>query len=83
MTIWPQMSLPLAEDCTYTLTSPYQVNGDSSDYPYDADGYGPVGLPPISTIITIIGNGATIERSSGSNFRWWGCLLLLRQRWNC
>ncbi|MDM8566628.1 fibronectin type III domain-containing protein [Candidatus Halobeggiatoa sp. HSG11] len=42
---------------TYTLTS---VNDA------DPDGYGPVGLPPIASSITIEGNGGTITRGSGT-----------------
>ena len=51
----------LASGCLYYLTS-----ADQSD----PDGYGPTGLPTITTTLTISGNGAAIQRSSfGSNFR--------------
>jgi len=38
---------------TYTLSAVHEA---------DPDGYGPVGLPPVSSVITIQGNGATIAR---------------------
>jgi len=47
----------LAAGCTYTLTA------------VDNDTDGPNGLPSIYTKITINGNGATITRSSASDFR--------------
>lgn len=49
--------LVLAPGCTYSLTSINQA---------DPDGYGPVGLPPITSQITIQGNGATIRRDGGT-----------------
>ncbi|WP_236061738.1 hypothetical protein [Actinacidiphila acididurans] len=45
-------TLALAPFCTYTLTS---AHGSASD--------GPVGLPPVTTPITLLGMGVTIERS--------------------
>jgi uncharacterized repeat protein (TIGR01451 family) len=50
-------TINLQAGCTYTLTAPYAA---------DPDGYGPVGLPPITSPITLAGNGATITRSSGA-----------------
>ena len=51
-------TITLTAGCTYTLTAP-------NNY-----WYGPTGLPPITSIITINGNGATILRNtSSSNFR--------------
>jgi predicted outer membrane repeat protein len=48
-------TINLAADCTYTLTDgPFSANGDN-------------GLPSITSEITIHGNGATIERSSGGD----------------
>ena len=49
--------LVLASGCTYSLTAANQA---------DPDGYGPVGLPPITSTLTIQGNGATIRRDSGT-----------------
>ncbi len=52
--------IELAGQCTYTLNQP------------DNFWYGPNGLPPISSEITIVGNGATIERNGAAgtpNFR--------------
>ena len=51
-------TITLTAGCTYTLTAP-------NNY-----WYGPTGLPPITSIITINGNGATILRNTSStNFR--------------
>ncbi len=47
--------LILEAGCTYGLTASNQT---------DPDGYGPVGLPPIVSPMTIQGNGATIQRDS-------------------
>ncbi len=52
--------LGLATDCTYSLSAAAAA---------DPDGYGPVGLPPISTDITIIGYNATLIRTGASPFR--------------
>ncbi|HNT77417.1 MAG TPA: hypothetical protein PKH77_20580, partial [Anaerolineae bacterium] len=49
--------LILEAGCTYSLTASNQT---------DPDGYGPVGLPPIVSPMTIQGNGATIQRDSGT-----------------
>src|SRR5690348_4802406 len=45
-------SIALKAGCTYTLTAP------------DNFWYGPTGLPPIASDLTLEGNGAIIERSS-------------------
>jgi uncharacterized repeat protein (TIGR01451 family) len=50
----------LETGCTYTLSSANAA---------DPDGYGPVGLPPITSNIAIQGNGATITRSGSDPFR--------------
>jgi len=44
-------------DSTYSLTDAYAA---------DPDGYGPTGLPAITSDITIAGNGATITRGGGT-----------------
>lgn len=49
-------TIQLGRNCVYTLTRP------------DNNWYGPNGLPPIASEITIEGNGATIERSRFSRF---------------
>ena len=47
-------TITLAPDCTYSLTTYVDFNPDD---------YGPVGLPPVDSDITIVGNGAIIERA--------------------
>ncbi|MBN1933761.1 MAG: hypothetical protein JW934_03800, partial [Anaerolineae bacterium] len=46
--------------CTYLFTNAYAA---------DPDGYGPVALPPITSDITIEGNGAVLNRSGSNVFR--------------
>ena len=55
--------IELAPDCTYALSSPYVSLGLAGNY---ASWYGPSGLPAIASDITVVGNGATIERSSAA-----------------
>lgn len=47
----------LPAGCTYDFSNAYAA---------DPDGYGPVALPPISSDITIEGNGATLNRSGST-----------------
>ena len=53
-------TITLASGCVYLFTSPY-ANTGSQDL---ADWYGPAALPAIAAPITIVGNGATIGRST-------------------
>jgi hypothetical protein len=55
--------IELAPDCTYALSSPYVSLGLAGNY---ASWYGPSGLPAIASDIVVVGNGATIERSSAA-----------------
>jgi len=55
-------TITLAAGCAYTFHSPY-ANAASQDL---ADWYGPAALPAIAAPITIVGNGATIARSTVS-----------------
>ncbi|MCP4542039.1 MAG: DUF11 domain-containing protein, partial [Chloroflexi bacterium] len=50
-------TLVLSVGCVYNLTTTHTA---------DPDGYGPIGLPEIDKTLTISGNGATIQRSSGT-----------------
>ena len=50
-------TITLAPDCTYSLTTYVDFNPDD---------YGPVGLPPVDSDITIVGNGAIIERAGNA-----------------
>ncbi len=52
------VTLVLAKGADYVLTAP----DDSGANPEDHNWYGPDGLPAIDNNITLIGNGATIER---------------------
>ncbi len=49
--------IELAPGCTYTYTGAYASAGDNYD-----SWYGPAALPAIASPITIVGNGATIQR---------------------
>ena len=53
-------TIDLDDDCTYNLTAAYAA---------DPDGYGPVGLPPITTPITLLGSNTTITRNATAAFR--------------
>ncbi len=53
-------TIVLMDNCTYDLTAAYAA---------DPDGYGPVGLPPITTTVTLVGSNATITRSGTVPFR--------------
>ena len=53
-------TINLDANCSYNLTSIYAA---------DPDGYGPVGLPPISTPITLVGNNSSITRNATEAFR--------------
>ncbi len=53
-------TITLDPDCTVQLTAAYAA---------DPDGYGPVGLPPITTPVTLVGSGTTIARNTTAAFR--------------
>jgi len=53
-------TITLTSGCTYSFVAPY-ANTASQDL---ADWYGPAALPAIAAPITIVGNGATIARST-------------------
>jgi hypothetical protein len=55
-------TITLTSACNYSFTVPY-ANTGSQDL---ADWYGPAALPAIAAPITIVGNGATISRSTAS-----------------
>ena len=50
-------AIDLDADCTYSLTAANAA---------DPDGYGPVGLPPIITPVTLLGSNTTITRDAGA-----------------
>ncbi|HEY5316743.1 MAG TPA: choice-of-anchor Q domain-containing protein [Solirubrobacteraceae bacterium] len=59
-------TITLTAGCDYSFSTAY-ANAASQDL---ADWYGPSALPAIAAPITIVGNGATISRATGSpNFR--------------
>lgn len=53
-------TVSLQAGATYSLTAVYNA---------DFEGYGPIGLTPISTIVVLEGNGATITRDGPSRLR--------------
>ena len=53
-------TLVLSVGCVYNLTTTHTA---------DPDGYGPIGLPKIDKTLIILGNGATIRRSTNSKYR--------------
>jgi hypothetical protein len=55
-------TITLTSGCNYSFTLPY-ANTGSQDL---ADWYGPAALPAIAAPITVVGNGATISRSTVS-----------------
>ncbi|HWF52312.1 MAG TPA: fibronectin type III domain-containing protein [Solirubrobacteraceae bacterium] len=55
-------TITLTAGCNYSFTVPY-ANTGSQDL---ADWYGPAALPAIAAPVTIVGNGATISRSTVS-----------------
>ncbi len=61
-------TITLASGCTYTFTAPYTnpspaAAGNPGNLAY---WYGPSALPAIAAPITIVGNGAVIERASAA-----------------
>lgn len=56
-------TISLASGCTYTFTAPYVNSGSPGDL---ANWFGPAAMPAIDAPITIVGNGATIARSTAS-----------------
>ncbi|MGJ8670375.1 MAG: hypothetical protein ACSHXK_12855, partial [Oceanococcus sp.] len=60
--------IELQTDASYTFTAPNQ-GGDAAPASYRFFWYGPNALPAIASDITIEGNGATIERTGNSIFR--------------
>jgi len=56
-------TITLAAGCNYSFTAPY-ANTGSQDL---ADWYGPAAMPAIAAPITIVGNGATISRSTATD----------------
>ncbi len=57
-------TIELTPDCVYSFTNPY--NSAVIDYDF---WYGPSALPAIASSVTIVGHGATIERTSLEPFR--------------